>query len=52
MKKRHFSKKSYDESIKAFVGVVLIGLIVASLYVVYYFINNGGIEIIDALLEN
>lgn len=52
MKKSHFPKKSYDESIKAFAGVVLIGLFVASLYVVYCFINNGGIEIIDTLLEN
>lgn len=52
MKKSHLSKKSYDESLKAFVGVVLIGLFVASLYVVYYFINNGGKEMIDILMGN
>lgn len=50
MKKRQ--EKSRDESIKALVGVVLIGLFAASLYVVYYFINHGGTEIIDVLMRS
>lgn len=50
MKKRQ--EKNRDESLKAFVGVVLVGLFAASLYVIYYFINHGGTEMIDILMKN
>ena len=42
-------KKRHDESIKAIVGVVLLVLFIVSLCIVYYFINNGGKEIIEII---